>query len=236
MTVGDYPDFDSSPIWQGNPLYSHLSGPIPAAGTVLYSGPVTSWPTLYLRGFGTSGGFRLRVDWYIDAGLTQNVGTDIFDAPQGQGFAALYEVQAPFIKISIGAVTVAPVGAGFLVIIPTRSLASGFRPLVTPQKISVGNITIPANSTVHFLFTFIVIGQYQVAFTAVAPAASVSFSLETLSYDGTVATQLVPLSVVNPGGSAINLAPAEPLRLTLTNTTANPATITAFLISQQQGW
>lgn len=236
MTVGDFPDFDAPALWQGDPLYAQVSGNFPAALTVLYAGPITTWPSLLLRCFATQGGVRVRLDWYLDAALTQSTGNDFFDAPQGQGFYALYEVQAPFVKIRVVAVTAAPAGQGVLLILPTRSPALGFRPLVTPQMALVNNVTIPAGATQHFPFTFVVIGSYQFAVTAVAPAGAISFSLETLNYDGTVASQLVPLSVANPGGAATNIAPAQPLRLTLTNTTGAPATVSAFMISQEQGW
>src|ERR1700757_1777605 len=102
-------DWDASVVWQANALFAQTSGNIPVAGTVIFSGPITNFPSLLIRGFGQVGGFRLKFDWYLDVALTLNVGTDVFDAPQGWGFFGVYEVQAPFVKISIANATVAPV-------------------------------------------------------------------------------------------------------------------------------
>jgi hypothetical protein len=231
-----HPDWDASVTWQAPALYFQSSGAIPAAGTVLFSGPLTNYPALLLRGICSAGGYRLRVSWFLDAALTQSLGGDVFDALTGQGFYVAYEVQAPFAQITIDAATAAPAPAGFLAIIPTRATANGTRPLVTPQVIALNNVTIPAGTTNTYTFTFVVLGLYSLTFPAIAPAGSCTFEIDAMNWDGTIGAAIQPATAIPSGGTQSQNMPAQPIQLKIHNTTAGAATLTLVMVSQEQGW
>lgn len=236
MSIGDFPDYDSPAVWQGMALYSQISGNVPVAGSVLYSGPVNNWPSLLIHGFATQGGFHIQIEWFLDAALTLAIGSDDFDAPTLQGFHALYEVGGPYVRIFMSHATTSPVAQGKIYFIPSRAPAMGFRPLVTPQSIILNSVSIPALSSIDKYFTWIVLGQIQWNVGAVTPASSVTALLETLNWDGSQNDALFPTSDIVAGAAVQYFLPAFPLHLRLTNTTSSPAIVSTSILGQQQGW
>lgn len=231
-----HPDFDVNVVWQGTPLYVQTGGAFPAAGTVLFSGPVTNFPAIQVRQQATTGGVRVRFYWFLDAALTQQIGTDAFDSGNAQGVFAVYECEGPYLKIVIDQVTVAPAGAGILLIFPTRATALGFRPLVTPQVIALSAVTIPAGQTNTYIFRFVVLGRIRVLVNSVAPAGAISVTVQTINYDSTVNLIIQPATVATaPANYELNVN-GEPLQVLVQNTTGAPATIDMSVISLSQGW
>ena len=234
--MADHPDWDASVVWQGPALYAQSSGAIPVTGTVIYSGPVTNWPSLLLRAQASAGGFRLSLSWYLDAALTIQSGNDIFDAPAGQGFYALYEVQAPYLKLTVSHATTSPAAAGELLILPTRSPALGFRPLVTPQSVILNAQSIAAGATLTEDIAWIVIGQLFVYIYSISTANVLEFTLQFLNYDGSVAAVVLNQAKLANLYAATFPLIASPLQLLIKNTATVAVTVTGYFVSQQQGW
>ena len=234
--MADHPDWDASVVWQGPDLYAQSSGAIPVSGTVIYSGPVTNWPSLLLRAQATAGGFRLGLHWYLDSALTLAMGTDVFDSYTPAGFYALYEVQAPYVKLVVQSATTSPAAAGELVILPTRSPALGFRPLVTPQSVILNGQSIAAGATLTEQFTFIALGQMSVYIYSVSTANVLEFTLQFLNYDGSVAAVVLNQAKLANLYAATFPLIAAPLQLLIKNTATVAVTVTGYFVSQQQGW
>jgi len=235
VTIG-HPDWDSNVIWRGKDLYAQSSGDYPAAGTVLWEGYYTGWPSLQVLINPSAGGMQLAIKSYTDSTMSIGVGDDTFDATSNTGQLFLYESRGAYLQLSISAVTTSPAGAGHLAVTPSRAAANEYRALVTPQSIILNAQSIGAGDTLNEYFRWVVLGQLQWIVTAVSPADSIKATLQYLTYAGAAEAIVFDDAVILGGANETYNALPFPLNLQLVNTTTAAATVTTTLISQQQGW